>query len=599
MADSRCLILALLPVLLTAPRPVEAGGLSFIGVLREGVGGVDGIVGPLSLAVSPDGASVYVGGNGDNAVAVFSRNVTTGALTFVESQQDGVGGVSGLQAPSHVAVSPDGKNVYVSSEGSDAVAVFSRNGGTGALTFVESKRDGVGGVVGLAGAAGVVVSPDGAHVYVTGAQDNAVTVFSRNATTGALTFVESQQDGVAGVQMMRVPRGVAISPDGANVYVGALNDNSVVVFSRNAGTGALTFVEFHQNLVGGVDGLGGPRSVVVSADGANVYLCTSVDYSVSTWARNAGTGALTFMDFTRKRYGATGLDSCFNVSVSPDGNYFYGEGDDVNEVAVFRRNPTTGALTFVESPKNGTLGIDGLRGVFAVAVSPDSRHLYAVGKRDNAVAAFAVDRCGNGNLGTDEECDDGNLVSGDGCSDTCRLELCGPTPIGGCRKPASVQASLRLANKSPDTRDQLTFAWKGATTTLAEFGNPTTTASYALCVYTGSGPQPAFSLAAPAASSCAGTPCWTIPSTGDRYSYKDPLFTPDGLARVDLKPGVVGARSEIHVKGQGVNLNMPPLPLTLPVTVQVRNTQTSVCWDAVYSASIFNDTARFFAQSDP
>ena len=38
----------------------------------------------------------YVTGNGDDAVAVFSRASSTGALTFVEVQKDGVNGVDGL-----------------------------------------------------------------------------------------------------------------------------------------------------------------------------------------------------------------------------------------------------------------------------------------------------------------------------------------------------------------------------------------------------------------------------------------------------------------------------------------------------------------------
>jgi len=33
-------------------------------------------------------------------VAVFSRNSTTGVLTFVEVHKDGAGGVDGLEAPS-------------------------------------------------------------------------------------------------------------------------------------------------------------------------------------------------------------------------------------------------------------------------------------------------------------------------------------------------------------------------------------------------------------------------------------------------------------------------------------------------------------------
>jgi DNA-binding beta-propeller fold protein YncE len=57
------------------------------------------------------------------------------------------------------------------------------------LTFVEFQQDGVDGVDGLGVAAGVDISPDGKHVYVTGAGDDAVAVFSRNTATGALTFV--------------------------------------------------------------------------------------------------------------------------------------------------------------------------------------------------------------------------------------------------------------------------------------------------------------------------------------------------------------------------------------------------------------------------
>jgi DNA-binding beta-propeller fold protein YncE len=80
-----------------------------------------------------------------------------------------------------VTVSPDGKHVYVPGFDDDAVAVFSRDATTGALTFVEFKQDGVGGVDGLNGAVFVAVSPDGKCVYVTGFNDNAVAVFSSSA----------------------------------------------------------------------------------------------------------------------------------------------------------------------------------------------------------------------------------------------------------------------------------------------------------------------------------------------------------------------------------------------------------------------------------
>ena len=52
----------------------------------DGVGGVDGLSGAQSVAVSPDGGHVYVAGSyGTTRLAVFARDVATGALTFVEA----------------------------------------------------------------------------------------------------------------------------------------------------------------------------------------------------------------------------------------------------------------------------------------------------------------------------------------------------------------------------------------------------------------------------------------------------------------------------------------------------------------------------------
>ena len=111
-------------------------------------------------------------------VAVFSRDNATGALTFVEVQEQGVGGVGGLDDVWDVEVSPDGEYVYTASEGS-SVAVFSRDSTTGALTFEEFHQDGVAGVDGIDFSYSVAVSPDGENIYATGYYDNAVAVFGQ------------------------------------------------------------------------------------------------------------------------------------------------------------------------------------------------------------------------------------------------------------------------------------------------------------------------------------------------------------------------------------------------------------------------------------
>ena len=107
------------------------------------------------------------------------------------------------------------------------------------LVSVEVQRNGVAGVEGLAFASSVAVSSDGAHVYATGFLDNALVAFRRDAASGMLTFVGVQRDGVGGVDGLGRPHSLVVSPDGANVYVAsgfdstdADADQAVAVFRR-------------------------------------------------------------------------------------------------------------------------------------------------------------------------------------------------------------------------------------------------------------------------------------------------------------------------------------------------------------------------------
>ncbi|OQX29978.1 MAG: hypothetical protein B0D92_00900 [Spirochaeta sp. LUC14_002_19_P3] len=103
-----------------------ASSLSYSTVFKDGSGGVDGLSGAKFVAVSQDGKNVYVAGANEDALAVFTRNTTTGALSYSTVFKDGSGGVDGLDGAESVAVSRDGKNVYVAGFADDALAVFNR-----------------------------------------------------------------------------------------------------------------------------------------------------------------------------------------------------------------------------------------------------------------------------------------------------------------------------------------------------------------------------------------------------------------------------------------------------------------------------------------
>jgi 6-phosphogluconolactonase (cycloisomerase 2 family) len=408
------------------------GALSLVQVIRNDVGGVDGIDHVSDIAVSPDGTHVYVTGEFESTLAVFDRDVGTGELAFVEVEREGVAGVSGLNSVDAVALSEDGAHVYTGGQGE--VGVFSRDAVTGALSFVEVEVDGVGGVDGLAGEVALAVSADGGNVYAVGESDDSLVVFSRDAGSGTLGFVERERDGIGGIDGLDRARSVVVHPDGDSVYVGSWNDSSVAVFDRDPGTGAVTqsslvkplrpekaiavspddahvygasfagaveafvrepsgvlrFLEGEFDGVGGANGLAGASGVAVSPDGDHVYVASSVDDAVAMLTRDAGTGLLEFGAAVFDGMGgADGLDGAATIALSPDGAHAYVAAADEDAISVLARDAGTGALGFVEAERDGVGAVDGLDAVRAVALSADGAHVYAASDVDDAVVVFA------------------------------------------------------------------------------------------------------------------------------------------------------------------------------------------------------------------
>jgi 6-phosphogluconolactonase (cycloisomerase 2 family) len=311
--------------------------LDFDAAVVDGAGGVDGIAGARGVAVSPGGEHVYVAGNTEDAVATFLRNLD-GSLTFLEEDVDGAGGVDGLAGAWGITVTPDGGSVYVTSDLDSSVAAFDRDPGTGLLTFVEFEKDEVAGVDGLFLSTGVAVSPDNKHVYATGCGDNGVATFSRDPVTSALTFVEKDEQGDPGISGLGCARGVAVSPDGKHVLVAAESGDSVVTFTRDATTGALTFASKVTNGVDGVTGIDGVRDVVLTADGTQAFTAGFVNAALAGFTRDASSGALTFVEAELEGVGGVdGLSGAAAVAIQPDGLGVYVSGENEDSVAAFTR----------------------------------------------------------------------------------------------------------------------------------------------------------------------------------------------------------------------------------------------------------------------
>jgi len=179
------------------------------------------------------------------------------------------------------------------------------------------------------------------------------------------------------------------------------------------------------------------------------------------------------------------------------------------------------------------------------------------------------------------------------------LPLCNELPQAGCKLPtATKKATIQLTDKSSDKADLLSWTWtKGAATTKAEFGDPTTTTDYNVCVYDNRTGTPGIILGARVLSgrTCGTKPCWKATKTG--FKYTDSKSTVDGVNGLVLTEGAAG-KAKITLKAKGASVFMPTLPLTTAVTVQLVNSE-GTCWEATYSANVTkNDAGQFKAKSD-
>ncbi|MEP2012094.1 MAG: cadherin domain-containing protein [Balneola sp.] len=370
--------------------------ITYIEVFKDGVDGVDGLASSSDPVVSPDGKHVYVAAVSDFGIGIFSRDQADGTLTYVDVIKDGTNGANNLAFTFGVDISADGKNVYAVSPADDAITVFSRNDTTGALTFVEDLGTSVAS--GMDGPVSVTVSPDDKSVYVVSGSTDGLVVFSRDASTGQLTFVEQHLDGVNGNLLGQAfnassspINNIAVTSDGGFLYVTSTDDSAVSVYTRNVSTGALTLASSVQNGVGGITDMLSPASLVLSPDNEHIYVSAQNGNSLLAFSRNSTTGELTFLEKHKEGVnGITTLQGIRSLATSPDGRFVYASALSDDAITVFNRNTTNGMLTIETARIDGVNTTDGLDGVSGMVTDPLSLNLYASGQSDNALAVFSL-----------------------------------------------------------------------------------------------------------------------------------------------------------------------------------------------------------------
>lgn len=448
-----------------------AGCLSLDGSSQAGAGtcgvAAHGVNLSDSVIVSPDGRFVYVT-TYLGELGVFSRDTTTGALTQLP-------GASGCFADTaspcteargiafgefgdgrDMAITSDGLWLYTVSQGNPpgTVMIFRRNPTSGTLTQLTgtagcissdgSSQDGAGTCQSdatLNEPNGVSLSPDDNFLYVTDyGTPKRVHVFSRNASTGALTDVQClavtpAPPGCTPGRVLGNSQSLVISADGMHAY-GAHYQYGLSVFDRNPVTGILTQKIGTAGCItdSGNDDAGmstcavgrvmhGDYALTLAPNGQTLYVSAgSPGYGVAIFHVNSD-GTLSQLAgaagcITQNGNDELGNPTCasgrdlnggpYGSAISPDGRTLYlsNDGKTPGGVDTFAVDPTTGALTqfpgtagctTTDGSSDGTLATAGqcatgrlLADAYGLAVSPDGASVYVPGDRAAPNGGLAI-----------------------------------------------------------------------------------------------------------------------------------------------------------------------------------------------------------------
>lgn len=443
---SVCVVTTSIGLLYAAP--VSAGSLGSLTQLSGGDGCVDyaGFSGctassigyealrvAKAVAVTPDGEFAYAAAYEGDAIVAFDRDISTGALTPLEGANGCVKDSShlatscptgvALASPTDVAVSPDGLNLYVTSEGSDAVAVLDITA-SGSLSQKTAPSGCWSSRASLYGAGtcqqatthlvdptSITSAPDGQYLYITDAEG--VETFKRDTTTGELSqpwligrcLTSSGATPCRGASSIGSATDAAISPDGRYLHIVSEDTDAVtnVTVESDGRLTALSGVdECVSDTVPGCTStvtatLDGPSGIAISPGGENLYVTAANSNAVSVLSVGSdGSVSQSESDPCEAEGSTAGCDTLpyggmvapERLAISSDGHSVYVVSPSSSGLTAFDRS-SDGALTplpegegclmdqnVVTSP---CTSVRGLVDVSNVAIAPNDDSVYATG----------------------------------------------------------------------------------------------------------------------------------------------------------------------------------------------------------------------------
>jgi 6-phosphogluconolactonase len=192
--------------------------------------------GPHAHGVTPDpsGRFLYVPDLGLDQVLVYRIDAAAGTIApatpaFASVTPAGSG-------PRHIALAKDGRRAYVINEMVCTMSVFERDASSGALKAIQTIGTLPAGQAVEQGfsTAEVLLHPSGRFLYGSNRGHDSLVVYAVDKATGMLTLLQHVPTGG------KMPRAFNIDPTGTFLVAGNQNSDQVVVFRIDPAKGTLT-----------------------------------------------------------------------------------------------------------------------------------------------------------------------------------------------------------------------------------------------------------------------------------------------------------------------------------------------------------------------
>ena len=344
---------------------------------------------------SPDGTHLSFWSRSTNIVPgatssfseLYLKDLKTGAVSIVSSDSNGVEGNSDSTNPNNSSqiqmFSPDGTRIVFESAATNLVAganghqqIFIKDLTTSAVTLVSVDAN---GIQGNGNSMNFTFSPDGTKVAFDSASSNLMPggtagnqVFVKDLTTGALTLVSTDSNGVAGNGASSYP---AFSPDGAQVAFASTSTNLAPgatsphsqVYVKNLLSGAVAVASADAN---GNAANNDSRYPMFSPDGSKLAfnsISTNLvpnvpSFNSEIYVKDLATGTVTLASADANGLPANGNSTQLGA-FSPDGTKIAFQSASTNLVSganganqVFVKDLLTGGVILVSTSAAGVIG---------------------------------------------------------------------------------------------------------------------------------------------------------------------------------------------------------------------------------------------------